>query len=163
MSPRSLKSARASRRSSMSRPDAPEIEPRSVAGVGMFERRKSNFRFIPYAQAPVATAGSWRDQGDCLLGEGVGARFELPVPALTEAAAVLVSHDWSGLIAYQFEDEEPNYVDLFTWYSWHRVIVLPRRRREGRWVFTVVGANPASTGTQMGLFGVLMEKTGSTR
>lgn len=132
--------------------------PRPLAGPAAFTRMKSGYRYSRFSSQPFELFGQTIERPDCVIANGAGAGARIPVDAGEEIGVVIGAHDWSGVVELRFDQEPGEAVDLYSWYSWQRVLVLPRRARVGAWTLTVTGRNPASLGEQMCLVGLLREK-----
>jgi hypothetical protein len=132
--------------------------PRPLAGPAVFSRMKSGYRYSRFSDQPFNLSGEVIERPDCLIVNGPGGSAGISVEAGEEIGVVIGAHDWSGVIELRFENGPAESVDLYSWYSWQRVLILPPRSRAGAWTLKVTGRNPASRGEQLCLVGLLRKK-----
>jgi SAM-dependent methyltransferase len=104
--------------------------------------RKSNYRLLPHTSAELKFVGAWNIKEDTAIGLDASAEVVWEGVA-SEVVFLLGSHDWSGLAQITTADQNPTFVDLFSWFSRTRSVFVHGSQRS--WVASGGAISPGTS------------------
>jgi hypothetical protein len=128
----------------------------------LIPKKKPEFRFLDWRWPRARLIGEWQDCGDHVVAAGREATLVIDLAGTAMPALVIGNHDWSGIVRVAIDNETIAIVDLYSWYSWIRVISCEKGGGQ-ELVLSVIGKNGMSRGEQAIFYGFLVPREGERR